>query len=151
MSTVAAVIRMRHPDVSERNMRRIQKQSSDEALRLIQKDFLPRHFLRSAVSRYPDAYGMIREKLRKDPRKQPLVKTGLVRNLVLNGTPSFTGAGNRRKMILRGLPRYFYQTRNYQPGRFHKQSALEEMTDDERDAVIRAADKSISELINQSR
>lgn len=139
MSTVA-VIRSRHPDVSERTMRRIQRESSEIGLAHIQKSFLQKHFKRSAVSTYPEQYGMLSDKLRRRRDKQPLVVSGLTRQIALSGSPSFTGRGDRRKMIIRGLPRYFYMNRNYKPGNFHKQQALEAVTDGEIEEIVKIID-----------
>lgn len=147
---VVATIRSRHPDVSQAAMLRMQREAADTGLGSIQKKFLPRHFLRTATQYYPEQYGMLYDKLRRNPTKQPLVKTGLTRAITLNGTPSFTGAGNRRKMIIHGLPRYFYMLRNYQPGGFHKQRALEAINDQEIAEVVTIIDTQLTALLKAS-
>lgn len=149
MSTVAT-IRSKHPDVSERNMRKVQREASEIGLAHIQKAFLPKHFKRTATSHYPDHYGMLYEKLKANPKKRPLVKTGLTQKITLAGTPSFTGRGDRRKMIIKGLPRYFYMRRGWKPGMFHKQNALEAVNGQEIDEVVTIIDSELTKRIAAS-
>lgn len=165
----AAVVRINRPDISPRALARYNRQASDAALDHLQQHFLPRHFKRSAVQHYPDEYNKtvyLRRRTGDDSRtdnriplprflqiirtKQPLVKTGLTRQIALHGEHKKSGRSDRRSLTLTGLPRYFFFTRNLAPGRFHKVEALNAVSDAEAAELTDLLDAHVNKLLAAS-
>ena len=145
-STTVAVISLKYPDVSERNMRRVMKAAVDKGLTKLHKDFLPHHFKRTAVARYGGEYTGISAKLAKNATKLPLVKTGMLRAALLNAEPRFVGAAQRRSMRIGGMPKYLYYNK---PGTFHKVQAIKELADDELNEIVRTMQTEIQTQLNK--
>lgn len=166
--TTLAVIRTKKPAVSARALKQAQREASDAALRHYQKHFIPLHFRRSAVNRYPEAYSgtvylrrrsgdqtrttdrvELRQFLTILRTKRPLVKTGLTERIASNAEHTFRGRADNRRMILRGLPRYFYQRRNHGPGRFDKVKALNAVSPAEGEVIIKRLDAHLTKLLKK--
>jgi len=84
-------------------------------------------------------------------RELPLVYTGRLRNVVLNGRIEFKGTAANRRMVFPGAPVYTFVTAKIQGQRFDKVKAIQAVRGDEVTAFARVVDAEVQKYLNDNR
>lgn len=149
---------IKQPDFSTRAIKTSFRKAVDGAFDDYRENALPKHFKRSAVSRYGGEYKKLAQGLRNEPGKNPLVgrtapfrlpgkrtrtlspseTPGRSRHAAVKGNAAKRGPARLRRLVLTALPRYFYKN---PPGSANKVDALEQTNRQDENDFAKSVEK----------